>query len=102
MKNWIAEEEKQQEVEQAFKRLCELLENSDESPFASQSCSDLLRHIQVEYISMSRFGRLVNPHNLLTLLGPTGALQEISIDNGWGQEYLRLAEKIEQYVNNVI
>jgi hypothetical protein len=32
------------------------------------------------------------------LLAPTGCLQEISIDNGWGREFLTLAENIEKMV----
>ena len=32
---------------------------------------------------------------LLFLLAPTGALQEISISSGWGEEFLCIAESIE-------
>ena len=32
---------------------------------------------------------------LLYLLSPTASLQEISIDSGWGNEYLDIAEKLE-------
>jgi hypothetical protein len=36
---------------------------------------------------------------LLFLLAPTGALQEISISSGWGDEFLDIAEKIEEILN---
>ena len=39
---------------------------------------------------------------LILLLAPTGALQEISISSGWGEEFLGIAEAIENAVNNSI
>jgi hypothetical protein len=38
--------------------------------------------------------------NLLNrLFAPTGALQEISIENGWGTEFLRISEVIDQFTS---
>jgi hypothetical protein len=31
------------------------------------------------------------------LFAPTGAIQETAIDNGWGNEYLRISEVIDEF-----
>ena len=31
------------------------------------------------------------------LFAPTGPIQETSIDNGWGDEFLRIAEVVDQF-----
>lgn len=32
------------------------------------------------------------------MFAPTGSLQEISISNGWGSEFLELAERVDKFV----
>ena len=41
---------------------------------------------------------LQHPHNSLVkvLLLPTGNLQELSIENGWGQQFMELASQLER------
>ncbi len=36
--------------------------------------------------------------DLKTLFAPTGSFQEMSIDNGWGDEYIELSEKFDQLI----
>jgi len=36
-----------------------------------------------------------------SLIGPTGALQEISIDNGWSEAFLKIAKEIDEIIGNV-
>jgi hypothetical protein len=38
--------------------------------------------------------------NIEYLVGPTANLQELSIDCGWGDQFLILAEKIESEIKN--
>ena len=39
--------------------------------------------------------------NLLDrLFAPTGAIQEISIENGWGTEFLRISEVVDQFTSS--
>ena len=39
--------------------------------------------------------------NLLDrLFAPTGAIQEISIENGWGTEFLRISEVIDRFTSS--
>jgi hypothetical protein len=40
-------------------------------------------------------GALPDPHHLAVLFAPTGPLQEVSINSGWGETFLELAERID-------
>lgn len=35
---------------------------------------------------------------LIILFGPTGSFQEISIDSGWGEEFIKLAARFDEIV----
>ena len=34
------------------------------------------------------------------LFAPTGMLQEVSIDNGWGTKFLRISEVIDEFIGD--
>ncbi len=40
--------------------------------------------------------------DLIILFAPTSDLQEIAIDNGWGDLYIELSEKFDSTINNLI
>lgn len=40
--------------------------------------------------------------DLIILFAPTSDLQEISIDNGWGNLYIDISEKFDIAINNLI
>ena len=42
-----------------------------------------------------------NIWDLIILFAPTGSLQEISISNGWGAEYLALASEFDTAINEL-
>lgn len=46
-------------------------------------------------------GDLSRRQELELLFAPTGPLQEVSINSGWGEEYLRLAEKFDSLIKRV-
>ena len=72
--------------------LVNFLENSENSIYAARSVWE----IRAEICEICR--NISTPHSmekLQILLAPTGDLQEISIDNGWGEEFLRIASEIE-------
>ena len=35
------------------------------------------------------------------LIAPTGDIQEISIDNGWGEEFIKISEKIDMIIKKL-
>lgn len=44
--------------------------------------------------------QLVDVQQLGFLFAPTGAIQETAIDNGWGDDFLRLAALVDQYTDS--
>jgi hypothetical protein len=43
-------------------------------------------------------GKRFNKRNLKMLFAPTGPIQEIAIDEGWGDRYLELAALFDQEI----
>ncbi len=84
----------------ALEKTIKLLENSEDSAWANYSVdeakeilqSELENYKQTREISSSAKSRI----NFLFL--PTSALQEISIDNGWGDEYLEISDIIDGFL----
>ena len=40
-------------------------------------------------------------NELILLFSPTSDLQELSISNGWGKQYLEIAEKFDKIINEI-
>lgn len=38
--------------------------------------------------------------NLKSLFAPTGSFQEMSIDNGWGDEFIKLSDHFDSIISN--
>jgi hypothetical protein len=55
---------------------------------------ELINQIEDE-LNKAKSGRPLDINNLKFLFAPTGSLQDISIGNGWGKEFLELASLID-------
>ncbi|GAA5496769.1 hypothetical protein Rhal01_02954 [Rubritalea halochordaticola] len=71
-----------------------LIEASNDSAFAGMECDEVARGLKMATESI-KSGEHYDQSYLNMLFGPTGSIQEISIDNGWGDEFLRLAEEFD-------
>ena len=77
----------------AFNELIELLSKSEDSGFAVAT----IKEITTEVISAKKsieVGGKKSAEKIQILFAPTGALQDTSIDNGWGDKYLELADRL--------
>jgi hypothetical protein len=72
------------------------LENSRESLYATETPEELLKIISLELNSVRKTGKLSKLNQMVILFLPTGSLQKIAMDNGWGDEYLVLAKSFDQ------
>ncbi|CAH1232213.1 hypothetical protein PAECIP111891_06975 [Paenibacillus allorhizoplanae] len=45
-----------------------------------------------------KLGKDIAISELIILFGPTGSFQEISIDSGWGEKFLKLAARFDEIV----
>ena len=73
-------------------KLIAYLEQSKESIYTHLTPKDVIKHIK---------RNRANKKEIEFLLVPTGALQEIAIDNGWGYEFNDLANEIEKLLKNI-
>ena len=59
----------------------------------ADAVADVTRHL-----ARVAAGDLTGLDDLGVLFGPTGALQEISVDSGWGGEFLELAARFDRAI----
>lgn len=71
---------------------------TSQSPGSSNmSAEEIIRKLEVE-ISKARNAKPMDVYKLELLFAPTGVIQEISIDNGWGTRFLRIAEVVDEFI----
>ena len=71
----------------------ELLSVSQDSDWSDMDVSETLKVIHKQLIFIDN--RRVQKSKLYYLFLPTGPLQEISMQNGWSDEYLLIAERFD-------
>ena len=70
--------------------------NSESSNYSHISVDEVIERLRFE-ISVVKEIHQVNQELLRLLFGPTGPIQEISIDNGWGDDFLKLSEIVDKF-----
>lgn len=79
--------------------LCNLIERSDDSVYAHLTRSEIIQVLQSIKNDFSQTGAF-DKVQLDFLLAPTGSIQEISMNNHWGEKFVQLAQKIEAETNS--
>ena len=76
------------------------LPNND---FAGSSWRDSAEALATmgKYIAAIESGLLPSHHDLDLLFAPTGPIQEVSLNSGWGEEFLVVADQFEQVAEQV-
>jgi hypothetical protein len=85
-----------QELSGALQETILFLRNSQSSDWASMSAEELVYELESILASL-KHSHFVDVQHLGFLFAPTGAIQETAIDNGWGDDFLRLAAIVAQY-----
>ena len=80
----------------AFERTLSLLQASKSSDWAGLSVEEVTLLIEQE-LEKARNSQPLELKRFRYLFAPTGSLQEISIDNGWGNEFIELANVIDRF-----
>lgn len=73
-----------------------LLRNSQRSDPGSLPIDEVIRKLEGE-VNKAKNSRPMDVILLDRLFAPTGVIQEISIENGWGTKFLRLSEVVDQF-----
>lgn len=80
----------------ALQETISFLRQSKSSAWSSMPVEEVIRRLEAE-IKKARELKPVDADLLDRLFAPTGAIQEISIDNGWGTKFLRISEVVDQF-----
>jgi len=70
------------------------IEGSDDSVWTSITCLEVVEHLAKAEKNISA-GKEYDERHLSMLFAPTGPIQEISIENGWGDEFLNLSSNFD-------
>jgi len=72
------------------------LRKSQASDWAPMPVEEIIRRLEVE-LAKAKNAKPTDVILLERLFAPTGAIQEISIDNGGGTKFLRISEVVDQF-----
>jgi len=83
----------------ALEEILVLLRNSQSSDYTHMSVDEIREKLELETARI-KMSEPVNAKLLSFLFAPTGAIQDTAIDNGWGEEFLRISEVVDQFTIN--
>lgn len=88
------------ELVSAFEEIIELLDKSEDTIWANYTVEEAREILQTELENYRQTHELSESakYRINFLFLPTGALQEISIDNGWGNKYVKIADVFDKYL----
>ena len=80
-----------------LKKLSGYLNQSTDSMYAHKNVFEIKEFID-ETINKIDNNKKIEIDAIYYLIVPTGSLQEISIDNGWDEEFITIANRIEKII----
>ena len=83
----------------ALEEMISFLQKSESSAWSSLSPQEIIRRLEAE-IGKAQNRKPVDVDLLDRLFAPTGVIQEISMENGWGTKFLRIAEIVDQFTRS--
>jgi hypothetical protein len=76
------------------------LNKSKDSMFSNDTVEEIKKIIS-ENIENIESNNNIDKNKLQILFAPTGSIQDIAIDNGWGAEYLIISENVDKIISNL-
>lgn len=83
----------------ALQETVSFLQNSQSSGWAPMSVEEIIQELESE-IAKAKISKPIDTKSLGFLFAPTGAIQETSIDSGWGEDFLRISNIIDQFTTD--
>jgi hypothetical protein len=84
-------------IKNELEKLLEYLNQSTDSIYSSKGVLEIKKFIN-ETINNIDCNKNIEIDELKILIAPTGNIQDISIDNGWGEEFIKIANDIENTI----
>lgn len=86
-----------EELISALEETISSLRVSQGSPWSNMPVEEMIRRLEAE-ITKARNAKPLDVNLLERLFAPTGVIQEVSIDNGWGTRFLRISEVVDEFI----
>ena len=83
----------------ALEQTISFLKKSQPSGWANMSVDEIIQELQ-SIINTIRDSGAVDSQQLGFLFAPTAAIQETAIDNGWGDDFLRISDIVDDYMEH--
>lgn len=90
----------QKELIELLEQVINHLDNSEETYWSPLTPNEVKEIIEKEVQHLID-GQVVNKEQLILQFLPTSTLQDISIDNGWGDEYIVLSSKFDKLIDKI-
>ena len=91
--------DEKREKTRAIAETIRLLRSSQDGGYNTQPVQAIIASLMTIQDEFDRTGRL-DTDKLSFLFGPTGTIQEISMFNGWADQFLRLAQEVDKISNH--
>lgn len=85
------------ELKDALEKSIIYLEKSRDSIYSHLTVAEIIQQLEEE-LAKIKDSQPFDKKQLSLLFAPTGGIQETSIDNGWGQEFLELSSIVDNYL----
>jgi hypothetical protein len=82
----------------ALEETISFLRKSQSSDWASMSVEEIIEELESESAKAENSGP-IDAKRLGFLFAPTGVIQETSIDNGWGDDFVRISKIVDQFTS---
>jgi hypothetical protein len=83
------------ELKNELEKIIKYLSQSKDSIYANKSVFEINESIKAIINKINNENK-IEINIIKMLIAPTGSLQEISIDNGWGEEFIKITNEIEK------
>ena len=84
-------------IRRGLEKILECLNKSEGSIYVCYTV-DEIKNIINDIINEMNNAESLNIEKIKYLILPAGSLQDISIDNGWGKEFIAIADNIEKII----
>ena len=81
----------------ALEETISYLQTSRSSDWSTMPVGELIRRLESE-LAKAKNSKVVDISLLERLFAPTGVIQEISIDSGWGTKFLHISQVIDEFI----
>ena len=82
----------------ALQETIQFLQDSQDPIYSHLTVAEIIQQLEEELAKIKN-SQSINKNRLSFLFGPTGSIQETSIDNGWGQEFLEISSVVDNFLS---